>query len=315
MLDYYTFKDEFVSCCSKALAGTAFAADGSPIAGIQIEEKPVTKAQFGQLTGLIFKAEDNNCAPTYYMEDIYGMYLEGRSLDELAHGIVQSACTMVTNPPELADEDAGFIEDPANLRIRLLNRSRNSAFLERIPSLDVGCGLVMTAEMRSGEYSAAVTADLMEMLGLTKEELFERAMENSAMSDKATLFEISDVLENGHGQCSNLLDPREVVFNAPVTPGSLYVLSNSRQYQGASVLFYPGMLDRLYSIMGGDFYILPSSVHEVLLLPLSEDDAGKLTGIIRSANREVVSDADFLSDDLIVCRSGKLQSISTVMGN
>ena len=42
---------------------------------------------------------------------------------------------------------------------------------------------------------------------------------------------------------------------------------------------------------------------------LSEEDADKLTGIIRSANREVVSDADFLSDDLLVCRSGKLQLV------
>ncbi len=309
MLDYYSFKDEFVTRCNEALAGGSHDTPDYPVVGIKIEEKTVTKAQFGQLTGLIFKAEDNNCAPTYYMEDIYGMYLEGMSLDELALGIVKSACTMVTNPPELADEDSGFIEDPANLRIRILNKSRNSTYLERIPSLDVGCGLVLTAEMRSGEYSAAVTADLMEMLGLTKEELFERAMENSAASDKATLYEISDVLANGTGQCSNMLDPREVVFNGPITPGSLYVLSNNRQFQGATVLFYPGMLDRLYSIMGGDFYILPSSVHEVLLLPLSEEDADKLTGIIRSANREVVSDADFLSDDLLVCRSGKLQLV------
>ena len=70
------------------------------------------------------------------------------------------------------------------------------------------------------------------------------------------------------------------------------------------------MMDRLNDLMGGSFYVLPSSIHEVLLLPATEGDPQKLVDIIRSANRTVTDSDVFLADELFICESGRLRQVS-----
>ena len=147
----------------------------------------------------------------------------------------------------------------------------------------------------------------MDSLGMTKESLFERALEDSSMNDRATLFDLGDMLPAFPQGNMNLLDSADGTVLPPV---SLYVLSNESSFWGAAVLFYPGMLARLSELMGGSFYVLPSSVHEVLLLPVTEGDPQKLVDIIRSANRTVTDSDVFLADELFICESGKLRQVS-----
>ena len=77
------------------------------------------------------------------------------------------------------------------------------------------------------------------------------------------------------------------------------VLSNTTGIYGASCLLYGGILDSLCQRMDSDLLVLPSSIHEVLILPaLSDIDCIGLKKIIRQINREELSREDFLSDEL-----------------
>ena len=114
------------------------------------------------------------------------------------------------------------------------------------------------------------------------------------------------MFQSATGECENLL---ESSTTAPL-PASLYVLSNEDSFFGAAALFYPGMLERLTILMGGAFYVLPSSIHEVLLLPVTDGDAQKLADIIKTANRTVTDSDVFLADDLFVCEAGRLRQVS-----
>ena len=77
------------------------------------------------------------------------------------------------------------------------------------------------------------------------------------------------------------------------------VLSNRQQLNGAACMLYPGVLDQIAAQMGCGFYILPSSVHEVILLPdRGEEDPGSLKSMVVQVNRTQVPREDILTDSL-----------------
>lgn len=79
----------------------------------------------------------------------------------------------------------------------------------------------------------------------------------------------------------------------------MYVLTTESGNLGASALFYPDVQDKAADLMGSGYYVLPSSVHECILVP---DTAGHnekdLCAMVREANRSVVEPKDVLSDNV-----------------
>ncbi|MDD5922538.1 MAG: DUF5688 family protein, partial [Eubacteriales bacterium] len=47
----------------------------------------------------------------------------------------------------------------------------------------------------------------------------------------------------------------------------MMVLTNAEQVYGVSALFYPDQLGEMTDKLGGNFFILPSSVHEIIAIP------------------------------------------------
>lgn len=304
MLDFREFKSEFVSACRSNIASFT---ECFGCGDIEIEERSVTKAQRGPLSGLIFRTSDTVAAPTYYVEDFYRMYRDGASISELSFDIAQNAFHYIHEDPPLSfEESAKSFEDAANLRIRLINSSRNAALLSTVPNRETGCGLSLIPEVRSGPYRAVVTRELMKSFGISEQDLLLIALANTAAFDVPVLADLTEMLCVGQDDCENLLLKGLSTEPLPA-PDSLYVLTNDKFFWGASVLLYPGMTSRLSALLGGDFYVLPSSVHEVLLLPLSMGDPDKLLETIHEGNRTVVNEEDFLSDDLIICENGDLK--------
>ncbi|MBE6028212.1 MAG: hypothetical protein E7227_06400 [Clostridiales bacterium] len=302
MLDFTDFKTALVAGCRSMLDAIP---EDSILKNIELEERSVTKAQRGELSALLFRAPGTACAPTFYVEDYYGMYRDGHPLEELYVRLVQDGIHYVTNPPSIAGIDPEALAEREGFGVRLLNKAKNHDYLKDVPHID-DIGLALIAEMRSGEFRAVITNSLMEEMGLTKEELFEKALRESAEKDRATLYRISDMLCSPES-CENLLESGADAINES---DPLLVLSNEDCFWGAAALFYPGMLARLSDLLGGNFYVLPSSVHEVLLLPVSEGDPQSLASTIREANRSVTDCSVFLADDLFVCVSGKLKQVS-----
>lgn len=304
MLSFSEFKNEFIKGCTDSLiAHTHDRADDE----IVIDERTLTKAQYGDLTGLIFRAGDSVCAPTIYVEDFYDMYKRGSSVSELYEAAVSSVLYSIDNAPGITEES---FTEPDMLHVRLLNKAGNKDYLENVPHIDFGCGLALIAEVVSGEFRAVITNELVECFEMDQDELLEAALVNSSLIDPPALFELTELLAEGRERCKNLLGSGSA--SAPSLPPSvsLYVLSNTDCFWGAAALFYPDVMARLHELMNGPFYIIPSSVHELLLLPISEGDPQQLVAMIREANRTVVSKDEFLSDDLLICESGQLRKIS-----
>ncbi len=79
----------------------------------------------------------------------------------------------------------------------------------------------------------------------------------------------------------------------------VYFISNEKKYLGAVCIAYPGFLERIGESFQGDFYILPSSVHECLVIPCDENiKTSQLRKTVRNMNRRELKDKDVLSDSV-----------------
>lgn len=114
-----------------------------------------------------------------------------------------------------------------------------------------------------------VTPQLLDVWGITEEEIFELARANQEKIRPATITNMAELLG--------------VKDKAP-----LYVISTETGVCGASAILYKGMADKIRDKIGGDFYILPSSIHEVIAVPKalgnSVDDLVHLVSTVNSAD-------------------------------
>lgn len=116
--------------------------------------------------------------------------------------------------------------------------------------------------------------------------------------------------------------PMQDILQIPVTPEEnwipLYVLSCEAAGYGASVMLYPGLLAEIAEELKGDLYVIPSSVHELIVLQAGDlQEPERLLPIIADVNRTVVLPGDYLSNSLYIYhrRRGELERYGTTPGS
>lgn len=130
-------------------------------------------------------------------------------------------------------------------------------------------------------YITPMTRSMMEESGLKEEEIREIAWRNTIKDKKAVLRPLADLLN-------------EEEKNGP----GLYVLSNEDLHFGAVTIFYPGLLSLIADEFDCDLHIIPSSIHECLIMPYRENallGSRELRGIVKAVNDTEVDDEDILS--------------------
>lgn len=128
------------------------------------------------------------------------------------------------------------------------------------------------------ESSIAVFNDLIEQVDLSIEEVLEAAFKNTERMLQPKLDKLSDIL------------PIPMDIDIP-----MYVLTNERKNFGAGAILYSGMKERLESVVGEDFIVIPSSIHETIIVP-SFLAGTSIKDIIKEVNRTTVRKLEVLSD-------------------
>ena len=136
--------------------------------------------------------------------------------------------------------------------------------------------------------SATVTLSMMERLGFTKEELHQFAIEKFPLNAPCSIENLSDALRR--------TEP-DLFADLPESP--LTIVTNKEGVLGAGSVFCPGVLEKCTNVMNGNFYVLPSSIHEMLICR-EGDTLGleKLKEIVCVANETEVRKEEFLSDNV-----------------
>lgn len=192
---------------------------------------------------------------------------------------------------------------------RLINEEANRAYLQDKPYTQVeDLAVVYSVLIRETEGERvrfAITNAFMEQLGLSLEELHQQAISNMETRQSYVLKSMDEIVEElifGGSIDRDDLDPEDIAmlrgFEKPEPEAEipLYVLTNEHRCEGAAMILSDSICQEIASWMG-DFYVLPSSIHETILIPkeISSDYRG-LSSMVQEVNESAVEPGDRLSD-------------------
>lgn len=267
--------------------------------GISVQLQLIKKNNTTDRVGLVLFDEherEQMISPIAYPDDLYQMFLSGSSMEEVTDFAWQILHTPA--PPEMdfrIFEDREYILKHAVLR--LVGRQRNEECLKdacfrEFLDFAVTIGILI----RDGERSyamAVLTRGLFDTLGITENELFRRAAENSAAYFGDSMKDMN-LLMHKPGKDAEV-DPEHLT---PSENGR-YILTNRGGFYGATVLMYSQKLRQLAESLKRDLLILPVSIHEVILLPeTGEEDVESIRAFVADVNRSEIPREYILTDNV-----------------
>jgi len=265
---------------------------------LTIDKVEVVKFNDEELHGLTFKTKDRNAAPTFYVDAYFEDFKAGRMA---IADISSDMFSMYLNSREYAptmtaaeELDFSFETIKDKLSIRVLDPNRNKLFLADKPYFDIDGGLAAIVDINLGkDYRTVVNDNVLEQIGVDKGVLYETALENMASIDAPVLCDMTSAI---FGDRENILNGGKL---EPWEVGQMYVLTNESGISGAAYVTDPEILKKAADVLGSSYYVLPSSIHEVLLLPGADSHSlENLHDMVLQANRTVVDARDVLSDDV-----------------
>lgn len=249
-----------------------------------------------KLSGLSISKEGVNAAPTIYMENFYLDYLNGTDIWEIAEKVIE----IYNNTAVSKDIDVDFFMNyekaKSHMFIKLINAEKNEELLKSVPhETCMDLAVVAYCKIKSkeiGNGSILINNKHLEMWNIKSGELFADARENTGQTSSMKIRDIMDVLrESGPLFVDDILPPVETEDRT-----GMYVVTSEDGFYGAAYMAMPDKLREMSDKLEGDFYIIPSSVHELLILPKECGDLDVLKEMIVDVNESVVEREEVLAD-------------------
>ncbi|MCD8240845.1 MAG: DUF5688 family protein [Lachnospiraceae bacterium] len=258
--------------------------DSNLAPGEHIRRVQVLKNNNVHLDGFSCMMPGRREQPTVYVNNYYRSSPDPDYIREIAQMVLNLQCGSRTLPGEEIKKLLEFDKARDLIYSKLISATRNTELLEEVPCrkwLDQAIGYYLKiSDSIIKNATALVRTEHLRSWGLTPEELHEIAVRN--MRREPAFFQPLEQLLGEYG----LADAKS----------HLYVLSNSRKEYGAACILDPGVQSMCGERLGGDYYVLPSSIHEVILLPASDTpENADLEEIVHTVNRRCVRAEEYLS--------------------
>ena len=249
---------------------------GQVDAQVRTELYTVTKNNGTRRTGILFKQEDSNLAPTIYLEEFYQKYLKGQQVPDLADSICSIYQEIRVKKTCDCQNLFDFNHVKEHIVYKLIRRDANEELLKQIPYepfLDLAVVYYIQIDnTRFGSAAIQIRNEHLRYWRVEKEEIRRLAEKNTPRIYPAQIQKI-------------------VRF--------MYVATNEQCSLGAAVMRYPDFLEKVRGMIRGDFYILPSSIHEVILVPESFGlEPERMAEMVKEINQTGVAPEEVLSDSV-----------------
>lgn len=265
---------------------------------IDIESAEVVKNNGVVYHALTIRKKGQCIAPTIYIDRMLERYNRGVLLMSLVDEVV----ALYRQCAPASDVDVNLFDDfskvSEHLFFKVVNYKKNKKKLENVPIKRV-CDLALVPlamfdHPKMGTGTVTIDNSLLGAWEISKEELWENVVESAPHVAPPKIKGLSDFLTSITG-----MEPDCELDGALC---GIYVLTNTSGNLGAGTIFYPGVLRGIAEDHECDLLIIPSSIHECIVIPDSGlcTDTAYLKEIIREVNRTTVADEEILSDNLYV---------------
>ena len=288
-MDYKEFKEKFKEDLMNKLTGE----------DLEVRDHQVNKLNesYDALTITPVGAQIGMNLP---VDRFYNAVEAGMDYDEA----IEKAYYIVENALEKTPEvDVEGLTDYSRMKDKLamevVSSETNAEMLKTVPHKDMeDMAIVYRFVLSSdedGRSSVLVTNQMLDVMGITAEQLHADAMENAPQLKPVEIKGMTEVL------CELMGFEQASEMGIPINPEEeqMYVASVPDKVHGASVIAYEGFMDKAAERAGGDFYILPSSLHEVLIVPdTGQMSLTELENMVREVNATQVAPEDKLTDSV-----------------
>lgn len=273
----------------------------SSLENVTVEAVTVRKNN-QQKTGLSVRKIDNNIAPAIYVEELYEKYLAGAALKDLKTEAISIYNEAMKYPmPDVNENVLSRKYLAENAFISLIGYENNIDYVKNIVGEVVFGNLFAMVRVavaspnpkEDGIQSFALTQSALESTGLTGAEIIAAAKANTIEKG----FDCIEMNEMARMIAEYL--PEELrELAVPIIDVPMYILTNKEKCFGASAMCDYTLLKNIWTNIG-DFFILPSSIHEVIVIADCEDvEAKELAELVQSVNADSVAPADKLVDSV-----------------
>lgn len=240
-------------------------------------------------TGLMMTKQGINVSPTIYLEEYFRQYECGMDLEEIVQEVLELYEKIRLRKPWKEQKFSGCEDIREKIIYRLISKSANGDLLKKVPYvpyLDLAVVFYVLLEAaKYGTVTMLVRKEHMEKWNVTPEDLYRMAGENTPRLLPYEFQTMGQVLEEMN------------VYSIEECEDMLYVLSNQNRSFGAAAILYPGRLDQIGRLLGENYYVLPSSIHEVIMVPESKAaDRAELRKMVTEINHTQVEAEEVLSN-------------------
>lgn len=273
----------------------------------QVSLHEVTKNNNLKLTGLTIRTGGSNVVPTIYLEGFYEKYESGVEFNDILKKIAEARLEHEVKESFDIGQITDFEQCKDKIRPRLIGAEWNKELLKECPHILIeDLAVIFSIELGTNgdrSMSATIRNEMIDTWKMTSDELYKVAVQNlsdfeegmfCSMNEIIARMMLPELLEEYDGnreaaeQMLQFLLPEEV---------KMYVLSNRAQIYGASMVLDEKTMKKVIEKVGSDFYILPSSIHECLIVPADKNfDTADLTKMVCDVNASEVSPEERLSN-------------------
>ncbi len=285
----------------------------------EIKQHTVYKNNGILLHGICVLQNGKNIAPAVYLNSFWERYKNGESFGILIKEIIN----FMEENQVSGNFDTDFFKDYGQVKrklvIRLIHLEKNKELLNRVPyikfqDLAIVCHcLLVTDEIGVG--TILIHKEHLAVWKISEKELFQDALENSPKLEPCHMLKMSDMIKNILYDsvcdkideiCEEYACDKEMLLDSTLANMAkeieekhipMYVLTNEKRFYGAACVAYPDMMEYVAEKLQDDFYILPSSIHEVIIVAKRECvDSYTLNEMIEEVNKTQVEEEEWLSN-------------------
>lgn len=246
---------------------------------------------------LIISKPEESISPLIYLEPYFACYQRGNKLETIVEMIDQVYRNDSRLPEVKWQQLCDFQMVKGQIVFQLINWEKNADTIKDMPHKRlygdlVVIFIVLLKQREGGQIGAKITNSHMKLWGTDVEMLWKLAEQNTPRLQPVRLAGLKAVIRE--------LEEKEIGEEASGEE-MIYLLSNRSGMYGAAAILYPGVLKQAAEQIGGNLLILPSSVHETLLMIWDETmDLDIVSEMVRCINRERVTPEERLSDAIYI---------------
>jgi len=251
------------------------------------------------LTGVCIVRKGGNITPTIYLDEYYDKCVNGCPMEEVAEAVLKRHRKL----QEVDEGEFGFFAEfekvKSRIVFRIVNYERNKDRLQEMPYekyLDLAVVFYCHVSVKEGGLAAIpIYKHHLKMWNTDKSEILKWAKRNTPKIFPCELIDMKTVIARTMGQ--EEMQEFNQILSDENSFIPMYVLSNTFKFNGAGVILYKNVLSDFAKACDGNFFLLPSSVHEVILVPASGSASmEELSRMVREVNESQVEAEEFLAD-------------------